>query len=272
MLRRQGGFTLMEVMITLAVSGAMLMITVALFSGQQRESQFNQSMRDIESKLQDVINDTATGYFPESTLSCSANANIPIISSSGPGSEQGTNSACVFLGKAIHFKDNAMDIYSIIGSSSLSNTTFQSANPTLVSEIKETKEYIWGINLYQIWWGDNIASHLDDGRLVVVSSSPNGTGYSASGSSLNSGVQQINTYSSGTVAGTGIDQNSPLPTMDSAIKNASLGWPANGTITLCFQDDQLGQSGRQYGGILLSGGNYGIYARLLTDTDPVGCN
>jgi prepilin-type N-terminal cleavage/methylation domain-containing protein len=197
MLKNRGGFTLFEVMITMAVSAAMLVMTVILFNGQQRKTQFAQSVRDLEQTLQDVQNDTATGYFPNSTYVCTATPTGPEISA-GSG-VQGTNQDCIFLGKAIHFKKNSMEIYPIVGNrrdASLASATFQSSLPATVFDLKSTKNYRYDLELYEIWWNNNVSSHFSDGRLVVFASTPNGTGTAASGDFFNSGTQKINAYTS----------------------------------------------------------------------------
>lgn len=107
------GYTLVEVMIFLAVSGGLLASIMTMISGQQQKTQFTTGVNEFESKIQDLISDVETGYFPNNgnticqvpgmTSNPSA---FPVIR---PGTaEQGSNQDCVFLGKAIQFyKDSS---------------------------------------------------------------------------------------------------------------------------------------------------------------------
>lgn len=100
------GFTIVETMIFLAVSGAMLIIGFAFFSGVSNRNQFALSMRDIESYFQDVANDVSAGFYPTGDVKCTPNpatdstaSSPPTFSPKLPGGEQGTNTGCVTLGK-----------------------------------------------------------------------------------------------------------------------------------------------------------------------------
>lgn len=272
MLKNRGGFTLFEVMITMAVSAAMLVMTVILFNGQQRKTQFAQSVRDLQETLQDIQNDTATGYFPNSTYVCSATPTGPQISA-GSG-VQGTNQDCIFLGKAIHFKKNSMEIYPIVGNrkdASLATATFQTSLPATIPQLKETKRYQYDLELYEIWWNNNVTSHISDGRLIVFASTPNGTGTAASGDFFNSGTQKINSYTSSPT--NAIDETSSPTDIDAVMRNGAFGWsPSTSTVTLCFQDGGLSDPNRQRAGIIISGGIQGISVSRQSDTDAVVCS
>ncbi len=98
-----GGFTIIESMIVLAVTGAMFVIAVTAFYGQQEKTRFSQGNRDADSRITDVANDVISGYFPEtSDWRCSAVPNQPPEIRAADAA-QGTNEDCIFLGKAIHF-------------------------------------------------------------------------------------------------------------------------------------------------------------------------
>ncbi len=122
-----GGYTIVEVMIFLAVSGAIFFSAVLLVSGQQGKTQFQQGVRDVNSKIQNSISEVKTGFYPTgSGAQCTvATASTPFdISVRTPGSsEQGTNQDCVYLGKALHAtsdstndNNNKLFIYTVLGS------------------------------------------------------------------------------------------------------------------------------------------------------------
>lgn len=97
-LRTSGGYTIVEVMIVLAVSGALFISVVAMFSGRIASSQFRQAINTYETDVQDTISDTANGFYDSENVSCSVNGGGNYVISSG-ASTPGTNRGCVFAGK-----------------------------------------------------------------------------------------------------------------------------------------------------------------------------
>lgn len=135
----EGGFTIVETMIVLAVSAILFATTVVLFQGRQGKEAFAQSMRDLDSKVQDWINDVPTGFYPTGGQKCQINGGTQAPQLNGASNvEQGTNSDCVFLGKAIQFVPDpgdqdaaaAIHAYSVLGSRSDTTGTFATSHPT----------------------------------------------------------------------------------------------------------------------------------------------
>lgn len=95
------GYTVIETMIFLIVSAGLFAGAVAGYSSRQRAVEFNQGVRDFQSRLQDTINEVATGYYPSvGSNRCFAPNNFaneaPYFLP--PSTIQGT---CVYLGKVI---------------------------------------------------------------------------------------------------------------------------------------------------------------------------
>ena len=118
-LRLQRGYTIVEVMIFLAVSAALFASAVAAINIQNRRNQFNQSVIEFEQRLSDLLNDVETGYYPRgSNFTCQISGGRPQIT---PGtSQQGTNRDCIFIGRTIQFAPDELgptgfNIYSIVG-------------------------------------------------------------------------------------------------------------------------------------------------------------
>lgn len=104
MRRVSDGYTIIEVMIFLAISLVIAASSWSLISGKQAETEFNQKMRDTQSKIQDWINDVSTGFTggDPSQQSCTISAiHRPQLQTGGPSSTPN----CIFLGKAIQFTD-----------------------------------------------------------------------------------------------------------------------------------------------------------------------
>lgn len=100
---RAQGFTIVEVMIVLAVTGALFISAALLIAGRQNQTEFDQGIRQIQSQIQQTINEVSSGFYPNrSNFTCTAAAGSINISPGGSG--QGTNSGCIFLGKVMQFK------------------------------------------------------------------------------------------------------------------------------------------------------------------------
>jgi prepilin-type N-terminal cleavage/methylation domain-containing protein len=97
------GFTILETMIVLAVSGILAVSAILLVGGRQNKVEFQTAINDLTQQIQQVINETASGYYPNNkSFNCSANpGTAPSIAAGTNG--QGTNSGCLFVGKALRF-------------------------------------------------------------------------------------------------------------------------------------------------------------------------
>lgn len=116
------GFTVVEVMIVLAVSSLILLGAILVFSGKQTRTEFSQSVNQLQTEIQQTINDTSNGYYPtNNNFSCSqdrATGYPDIAQASNQG--QGQNLGCIFLGKVMQFAvssytDPNINVYTIVG-------------------------------------------------------------------------------------------------------------------------------------------------------------
>ncbi len=102
--RANKGYTLVEVMVFLALTSFLLVTAIATVSGRQQQVQFSQSARDFESKISDIINDVSTGFYPTGgTAACNVNVTGRPVISVGSNQDLGTNEDCLYVGKAIQF-------------------------------------------------------------------------------------------------------------------------------------------------------------------------
>lgn len=114
------GYTIVEVMVVLAVSSAMFVVAASFINGKQAKTAFTEGANNMTARIQSLIDQVADGQYSDIFVNCSAGGvpgTITISPSGGPG-QQGANSACVFLGKVMHFATNrsTFDIFSIAGS------------------------------------------------------------------------------------------------------------------------------------------------------------
>lgn len=135
------GFTILEVMVVLAISGMIFLIASFFISGKQRQTQFNQGIRDAQVQIQQIINEVSSGYFPDANnFSCTQTPSGPSFSTIVQNG-QGTNSGCIFLGKVVQFATGTNDperlsVLTVAGNqndaSGNSVTSLSSAFPTVV--------------------------------------------------------------------------------------------------------------------------------------------
>lgn len=118
------GYTIVEVLIFLAVSGGLLVSAATLINGRQERVRFSQSIDNMAQQLEDVLNDVSTGFYPTAgNIGCTETAGTLNISS--VSKEQGTNAGCVFSGKLLSFTNNSTDydVYTIVSPASADTFT-----------------------------------------------------------------------------------------------------------------------------------------------------
>jgi prepilin-type N-terminal cleavage/methylation domain-containing protein len=132
MRRNRGGYTIIEVMIVLAISGVLFTSAIVVFQGQQSKTILSQSLYDLASKLQGYATEVSSGVYDNSSnYSCNASAGgSAVLSNGGSG-----NAGCLFLGRAVQIVQNQPTIYtytvlgSRLDSSGSSIAQFNQANP-----------------------------------------------------------------------------------------------------------------------------------------------
>jgi prepilin-type N-terminal cleavage/methylation domain-containing protein len=82
LIKNQKGYTIVETLIVLAVTGVLFLTTTLLIQGQVEKNRYQDSMRQAQQTLQAAVKDTENGYFPGAV---------------------GTNSNMVFVGKRISY-------------------------------------------------------------------------------------------------------------------------------------------------------------------------
>jgi prepilin-type N-terminal cleavage/methylation domain-containing protein len=104
----QRGFTIVETLIVLAVTGVLFLSIITLISGKQSKTEFNQAINDVKNQLDQTINQASVGFYPNAAnFNCAANTTTGKITitpiTSGTATPQGSNTGCIFVGKVVHF-------------------------------------------------------------------------------------------------------------------------------------------------------------------------
>ena len=101
--RRHHGFTIVEVLIVLAVTTALFLSAAFLITGRQNQTEFDQAIQQVRSEIQQAVSDVTNGYYPNlNNFQCTVGASGPQITAA-TGVGQGTNSGCIFVGKVLQF-------------------------------------------------------------------------------------------------------------------------------------------------------------------------
>jgi hypothetical protein len=111
------GFTVVETMIFLAVSAAMFVSAMLVVSGQQARTEFRQGVGEIQSRIDDTINDVATGYYASSLdrqcTAASTSTSPPSITNNT--AERGTSRQCIVLGRAVMLLPGRSSTFTVLG-------------------------------------------------------------------------------------------------------------------------------------------------------------
>lgn len=97
------GYTIVEVMIVLAVSGLMFVIAAGFINGKQQKTAFTEGSNELGAQIQSMVDDVADGHYSDIPLTCNSGGGGALSVSVTTGDTQGRNSECVFLGKLVHF-------------------------------------------------------------------------------------------------------------------------------------------------------------------------
>ncbi len=167
------GYTIVEVMVFLAVAGLMFVLAATFISGKQSKAEFKQGINAVNTQVQQVISDVSNGYYPpKQSFSCSSTG-APNLQTTTPN-EQGANADCVFLGKVIQFSDQqagmtapdpaAYSIFTVVGNQFKDKTTltpptnFAQAQPTVAYtstrsnvNLTESKRLEWSIEVTKMY-------------------------------------------------------------------------------------------------------------------------
>lgn len=271
------GYTIVESMIFLAVSGALILMATNLISGQLGKTQFQQSVREFEVALQDIANDISTG-----------NASVPflpgqICTLDGAGNPRIDTASygqrCIFLGKVIEFgpagsNGSQYKTYSVVGKRKLSNTlTAREVTNLREADVRpltgQVETFVFGSNSARV----TKVSYSNNGSTATTGAFGFFTTFQDYGTQgLNSGSINVNV-----VPITGVnDINRPAGQVASAINyEMSLG-PSSGPpvinpsdgIRICL----VSQAGNQKAEVLLGGGGNGQLAVTSTISGGTTCS
>lgn len=154
------GYTIVEVLIFLAITSALFVMIAVPFTRQQGRAGFVTAARDMESRMQDIINDISTGFYTRpSNFQCTASLAGPVVS--GGGSGQGTNEGCIFIGRVAHFMGagtGRYNVYSVIGLRETQTglrrdvQNFAEAQPRAIPALTDSQTVSGGLTFHSMYY------------------------------------------------------------------------------------------------------------------------
>jgi prepilin-type N-terminal cleavage/methylation domain-containing protein len=152
------GFTILEVLIVLAVSGVMFVIAAGFINGKQAKTSFTVGTNNMASTVQTIISEVEAGQFTDIKFKCTkdlALGGLLVVDGSAAAVAssygQGTNSECVFLGKFLHVSvagnQTIYDVLQIGGSSADFDTATSYAGARAMSLSSDGSLAVTSLNL-----------------------------------------------------------------------------------------------------------------------------
>jgi len=202
------GFTIVETMVVLAVTGALFVSVVMLVAGRQERVQFEQAVNNIKAQIETVINEAQTGY-PGDGVNCRYAGNTPTATT--------PDNSCIFLGKAIQFTSSATKerfaVHTIVGKRD--STSLATATP-----------YMFGFETRPLWYGLEAVSANIPAGMTRISTLAFVLDYEADSTGDPTGSQAVKVQRVADALGQGFAAQDNVPT---ALANIG-----NGGATICL--------------------------------------
>jgi Tfp pilus assembly protein FimT len=245
---REAGYTIVEVLIVLAVTALLFTSVMMTMAGRQNRTEFITSVRDLKTQIQQTISETASGYYPSmNNFRCTAVAGAPSVSAGG--NDQGTNSGCIFMGKVIQFGllgtgggtgAEKMLTYTAVGvrqtTAGKEVTSLAEANPVIMSESDapgsvEARSINGGLTT--LWVHDGVGNNI--GAVGFISSLAQ-----YNDGLLSSGSQQLNLMP---ISGSslGMSQVDMAQAINTNLETSQVN--PSGGVKVCFVSGGTDQSG-----------------------------
>jgi len=276
------GFTIVEVMIVLAVTGALFVATAILINGKSNQAGFNEAIQQVQSQVEQIMNEVSSGYFPNNgNFQCTSPNGGPLNLTSAFSETQGSNAGCIFAGKMLQFQvqGTSPEQYAIFTiASAQKNATGQEAQtltaPKIVApgtgyaagypNLTTTTILQNGLSTSSMWY-NNGGSNTPIGAVAFVPTFA--PGYDSNGD-LESGSQVMNVVP---VTGTQINATENA-TVDAANTNLASNYtslinPSNG-VSICFASGGTNESGL----LVIGGGGHPQSVTMTVIDGSTTCN
>jgi type II secretory pathway pseudopilin PulG len=272
------GYTIVEIMIVVAVTGVLFLVAYATISGKQNQAQFTQSVREFQSNMIDIMNDVSSGYYPTSSA---AGGGVQCSLSGGPGSRvhftnntggtQGANLDCTFIGKVLQFNrtQDKFNVITVVGtrvdSTGAENTDIASAHPvagiddTTSVNLSETQQLKGGLRVVDVITTDtNVPS---PGSIGFFTSFPKYNQSAIAGALSTDMIGIRNTSITDNLSLSPASANNAVSQTNNL---DSLVFGLNPTVVICLEQDGQSSNGRR-AALIIGNRGRGATAELQID-------
>lgn len=249
----EAAYTIIEVLIVLAVTTTLLFAVMLLISGQQGKTEFTQAMNDIQAELNDVINNVSTGYYANNNnVKCAAVGGAPVFTSAV--TQEGSNKDCVFMGRAVQFavsgNASSYNVYDVAGvrltAAGQQPQTLVQASPRAIApptpndgNTTQQKSLQYGLQAAKMYYTQGVDTPIN--TIVFMST----LAPVSAGGDLVSGTQQVELRPVNVVAD--ISNGATDKSASAAVTNINnpnnLSVIPTGGVTICFNSAGSNQSG-----------------------------
>jgi type II secretory pathway pseudopilin PulG len=246
------GFTIVETMIVLAITGGLFIVIAASLAGRESAAEFTHAIQSVQSQIQQTINQVSAGFYPStSNFTCAANGG-GLLFQNGV-SNQGSNQDCIFLGKVMQFSLQNVNsaqfqtytVAGLRGPTIGSTSPFQNVTPTVVGVDGNYTNYATVSSLsygLKVAWMKTGAKDIGAFGILMEPGSLSASNQN----SYSSGVQQIDLVPlPGTSLGQSVDEGVAAITNALRDTNLTANAPVNPSegVQICFASAGTNQSG-----------------------------
>lgn len=156
------GFTIIEVMIFLAVSGLTFLIAASFINGKEAQAEYSQGMNNAAMQINTTINNVSNGNYQlpyGKSLSCVVSSGRPSVTLAPETIASPAVAGCTFIGKVIspdyNRNPNAYYLYTVDGCQYLNtagqcSSNFTATSPTSLSQEQPSiVSFLSGSNYWQ---------------------------------------------------------------------------------------------------------------------------
>lgn len=253
--KAEAGFTVIETLIVLAVSSALLISAFALVGGRQAKTAFMTSINSVQEEIQQAINETTSGYHGLD-FQCTASVGQVTHLTQGAGTPDGS---CLFIGNVLQFGTGTsglslsqMGFYPLVGAvtsnTGAANMSILATNPVAVYPYSSGNWSTANSNLpITLDDGDTFASVTyggsNTGAVAFLAGDQTGSFANANTDGQTPNFQQLWPYA---VSGSTINQ--PVQTIANSITTARgsnlVPIPATTPVVICVASGSSNQLGR----------------------------
>jgi hypothetical protein len=222
----------------------LFVIAATYINGRQAKTEFQVAVRDVQTKIQQVINETKSGYYGSSNVNCSVGG-TGALNMSGTGS-LGQRGECIFIGKALVAAGDTIYIYPLAGARKLFGSSQAPAN----AGDARAKVIPNSAETYKLPYGTKLVGAAFGGSSITIGNSPAAfailTSFSGSGSS-SIGSQSFDLHSLRTAGA--FAPNQTVDQYEANVNNEvptgspyNIAYPQEQRVMLCIQSGGTNQS------------------------------